>query len=186
MRIAKNLRKDQETILRFLDVFGGGSIALGSSNPNARPGFFIFAGTFIHEYIEQSFFKKEELLMMALENCGFAPDSGPVGAMKSGQKKSRESAQFMLKAAKDWQGGDKRARAEVGWAASELSSTLRQQLERLKTLIFPLLDQNLAPEDETKVAERLNQIVFEGASKGEPDKYIKLIETLEDELSDWK
>lgn len=186
MRIAKILRKDQEIVLRFLDVFGGGSIALGMNNKNARPGFFIFATTFMHEYIEGSFFKKEELLMKALVDCGFSPDDGPVGAMKNEQAKSREAAELLLKAARAWQEGAKGARAEVGWAASEYTSTLRQHLDRLKNLIFPLLEQNISPEDELKVAEGINNIVFESSMKNEPDKYTKLIETLDDELSDWK
>ena len=186
MRIIKNLRKDQETILRFLDVFGGGSAALGASSKHAQPGFFIFANTFIHEYIEEGFFRKEELLMKTLENCGFPPDEGAIGAMRNEQKKSRDAAKHLLKAATDWQAGDESGRVEVGWAASEYTSTLRQNLNRLKNLVFPLLEQNISPEEEQNIAERLNNIVFDGPMKHEPDKYNKLIETLEEELSDWK
>jgi hemerythrin-like domain-containing protein len=186
MRIIKNLRKDQETILRFLDVFGGGSAALGASSKHAQPGFFIFASTFIHEYIEEGFFQKEELLMKALENCGFPADGGAIGAMRNEQKKSKDAANHLLKAAKDWQAGDESARVEVGWAASEYSSTLRQNLNRLKNLVFPLLEQNISPEEEQNIAETINNIVFEGSMKNEPHKYNKLIETLEEELSDWR
>jgi len=56
----------------------------------------------------------------------------------------------------------------------------------LKNLIFPLLEQNISPEDEHKISEGLTKIVFENSTKGEADKYTKLIESLEDELSDWK
>lgn len=185
MRITKNLRADQETILRFLDVFGGGSVILGNSKL-ARPGFFIFSHTFIREFIEESFFKKEELLMKALEAGGFSSDDGPIASMRSEQKKSREAADALVNAAKEWQAGDENARTEVGWAASEYSAIFRQHLDRLKNLIFPLLEQNISPEDEYKIAEGLNNIVFESTMQSEPDKYIKLIETLEEELSDWK
>jgi hemerythrin-like domain-containing protein len=186
MNIIKNLRKDQETILRFLDAFGGGSAALGASNKHAQPGFFIIANTFIQEYVEESFFRKEELLLKALENCGFAPDEGAIGATRNEQKKSREAAELLLIAAKAWHTGDESARVEVGWAASEYSSTLRQNLNRLKGLIFPLLEQNISPEEEHSIAEGLNNIAFEGSIKNEPDKYVQLIETLEEELSDWR
>jgi hemerythrin-like domain-containing protein len=186
MRIAKNLRKDQEIILRFLDVFGGGSAALGSSNKHAQPGFFVFGGKFIHEYIDPIFFRKEELLMAALENSGFPTDSGAIGGMKAGQAKCRETADVLIKAAKDWQGGDASARLEVGWAASEYTSTLRQHLNRLKNLVFPLLEQNLSPEDEHKILEGLNNITFEKSMDTDDKNYIKLIETLEEELNDWK
>lgn len=185
MRITRNLRTDQETILRFLDVFGGGSVILGSSKL-ARPGFFILAHVFIREYIEDTFFKKEELLLKALVESGFSSEEGPIGAMRDEQKKSRETAEKLITAAKEWQAGDQEARAEVGWAASEFTTTFRQHLERLKNLIFPLLEQNVSPEDEYKIAEGINNIVFEGTMQNDPDKHIKLTESLEEELSDWK
>ncbi len=185
MRVSKNFRNDQAIILRFLDALGGCSAILSSSKL-ARPGFFIFANTFIHEYIEESFFKKEELLIKALEDNGFPADDGPILIMRAEQAKSRESAEHMRNAAKGWQAGDEEARGEVGWAASAYTSTLRQHLERLSNRIFPLLEQNMTPEDEHTIAEGLNAIAFKNSEKGDADKYVKLIESLEEELSDWK
>ena len=186
MRIAKYFRNDQDFIIRFLDAFGGGAAVL-SGNKRARPGFFIFAHTFIQEYIEARFFKKEELLIAALESSGFPQDEGPVGAMLAEQKKSREAAEHLLNATKGWQEGDEEARVEVGWAASEYTSTMRGHLDRLKNLIFPLLEQNISPEDEHKISEGLNKIAFENnLKKDDTDKYAKLIASLEEELSDWK
>jgi len=171
--------------MHFLDVLGEGSVILTSSK-RARPGFFIFAHAFIREYIDDIFFRKEELLIKALLDDGFPPDDGPIGSMRMEQKKSHEAATHMLNAARGWQAGDEDARAEVGWATSEYTSTLRQHVERLRNLIFPLLEQNMSPNDEHKIAEGLNVIAFEKATKDDPDKYTKLIESLEDELSDWK
>jgi hemerythrin-like domain-containing protein len=184
MRIVKNLRADQENIKRFLAALGGGSVAL--NNKLARPSFFIFAYGFITEYIEEGFFRKEEFLIQALQDGGFPSDDGPVGAIRKDQQKSREAARFMLDAAKQWQAGDESARAEVGWATSEYTSIVRMHLDRLKNLIFPLLEQTITIEDEHKVSEGINNIVFEGALKEGPEKYLKLIETLEEELSDWR
>jgi len=185
MRIAKNLRTDQETIRRFLAALGGGAVAIGSSKL-ARPSFFIFAYNFIAEYIEEGFFKKEELLIQALEEGGFPSDDGPIRSIRSDQKKSREAARLMLDAAKQWRAGDETARAEVGWATSEYTLSVRTHLDRLKDLIFPLLEQTITIEDEHKVSERINSIVFEGALNEGTEKYIKLIEDLEEELGDWQ
>jgi hemerythrin-like domain-containing protein len=185
MRITRTLRPDQETILRFLAVFGGGSVALGTSKL-ARPSFFLLAHDFISQYIENGFFRKEELLIKALEDSGFSSDGGSIGSLRTDQKKSREVADLLIDSARQWQAGDEKARAGVGWAASEYSSILRQHLDRLKNLIFPLLEQNLSPEEEHEIAEGLNNIVFDGTSKNDSDKYIKIIETLEEELSDWR
>mgnify|MGYP003492561956 FL=1 len=185
MRITKYLRTDQETIIRFLDALGMGASMI-SGNKRARPGFFIFAHTFMHEYIEESFFKKEELLFKALVDSGFPAEDGPIVAMRTEQAKCRESTEHMHNAARGWQGGDEEARGEVGWAASEITLTLRQHLDRLNSRIYPLLEQNMSEEDEHKIAEGLNKIAFEASMQSDTDKYTKLVDSLQEELNDWK
>jgi hemerythrin-like domain-containing protein len=185
MRITKCLRADQETIKRFLDALGGGSIVL-SQNKLARPKFFISAHSFIHDFIEQGFFKKEEFLVKTLDDAGFPAEGGAIGSIRTDQKKSREAAELLINAATQWQAGDEAARAEVGWATSEYTTAIREHLERLKNLIFPLLEQTISIDDEHKLSEEINQIVFEGGLKDGAEKYIKLIEALEEELSDWR
>lgn len=185
MRIAKNLRPDQENISRFIVALGSGSVIL-STTKYARPSFFISAHSFIQEYIEDGFFKKEELLIKVLEEGGFPTEGGPIGAMRSDQEKSHEAAELLVNAAKQWQAGDEIARSEVGWATSQFTSAIRQHLDRLKSLIFPLLEQTISIDDEHKLSEEIDKIKFEGGLKDGSEKYIKLIEALEDELSDWR
>ena len=185
MRIARKLNADQETIKRFITVLGSGMIEI-SSNKFARPEFFILAHTFIKDYIEGRFFKKEEMLIDALEELGFPSDDGPIGAIRADQEKSIEDAQQLLGAAKEWKEGDKTARTNVSWAASEYTSTLCKHLARFKTLIFPLLEQNLSIDDEHQIAVAINSMVFEEDAQNAPDKYDKLLETLEEELFDWR
>lgn len=185
MRVSRSFRNDQEIIMRFVDALGEGS-AIIPSNKRAEPAFFLFAHTFIHEYLEEFFFKKEELLITALSDNGFPMDDGPIMIMRTEQAKSREAANHLINAAKGWQSGDEEARGEVSWAASEFTATMRQHMEHLKNRIFPLLDQNISPEDEHRIAEGLNTIVFENGLQNDTDKYIKLVEELEEELNDWK
>ena len=185
MRIARKLNDDLENISRFIAVLGGAMLEL-SSNKLARPGFFIVAHDFIAEYIEGGFFKKEEIIMKALEDIGFPPDDGPIHFMRSEQSKTREAAAHMFQAAKHWQAGEENARVDVSWAASEYTSNFRQHLERLKNLIFPLIEQNFNVEDEHKIAEGFNTVIFEVDMQNDPDKYEKMLKTLEDELADWR
>jgi hemerythrin-like domain-containing protein len=185
MRIARKLNDDQETISRFITVLGSAMTEL-SSNKLARPEFFVQAYSFISEYIEAGFFKKEELLMNALEDVGFPADDGPIQSIKSDQKKSHEAAAQMLTAAKQWQAGDNNARVNVSWATSEYTSTFRQHLARLKNLIFPLLEQNLAIEEEHQISKKIDAVSVDGNAQKDSEKYQQLIETLEGELSDWR
>ncbi len=185
MRIIKAIKTDQETIRRFLDVLGGGSVVL-SNNKLAQASFFILGHSFIEEYIEGVFQKKEDFLINELEDGGFSPDSGPIGALKGDQKKCNEAAGHLINAAKQWQNGEEIARSEVGWAVSEYTNSCRQRLERMRNLIVPLLEQTFTLEEDQQIAEKLNDMVFEHFPKDNPDKYVKVIEKLEEQLSDWK
>ncbi len=181
MRLSKALKNDQETIARFIAALGSGSIALSSSKL-PRPDFFIIAHTFIEEYINGGFFQKEEVIIKILEDGGFPADTGPIGSIRADQKKSRDAAEAMLSAAKQWDAGDNIARSETGWATSEYTSSIRQHLERLKSLILPLIEQTISVDEEHNVSDQINNIVLKDGS----EKYTKLIEQLEEKLSDWK
>ena len=185
MRIIKILHSDQELVERFLDVLGSG-LSVASQSKAGRPGFFIFAADFINEYLEGVYFKKEEVLLKALEDYGFPPNSGPVGTMHEGYEKCREISKILSDASRRWLKGDKESRTEVIWATSEFSGVMHRHMELLKILIHPLLEQSLSEEDEQKAAVQLNVIAFEGTSDDSHDKYSKLVKTLEDEVSDWK
>ena len=182
MRIRKNLQGDQENIQRFLVVIGNGLVAL-SSKKQVRPHFFLLAHDFIREYIEDVFFKKENLLIKALEENGFPTDEGPVGLLRADHIKSREAAEHLLNATKHWQAGEEVARGDVIWATSEYTSAFRQHFDRLKNLVFPLLEQTIPIDAEHKISEGMSKVAAEVGS--DPVKYIKQIEKLEEELSDW-
>ena len=185
MRIIKILNSDQEIVNRFMAVLGSG-LAIAGNSKMARPGFFVFACNFIHQYLEPVYFKQEEILLNALEDCGFSPDNGPLGAMYSQQKKSCEVSRVLFDAAKQWQGGDETGRAEVVYVASEYTGIMHQHFDLLKSLIQPLLEQSLSPDGEEKAAEALNRLAFEETTPESLDKYVKIIEMLEEEVGEWK
>ena len=185
MRIVRILSVEQELVARFLAVLGSGLVVAGHSKA-ARPGFFIFASNFIREYLEPEYFRKEEVLLKALEDSGFPGDEGPVGGMRREYEKSREISKILFEAAKAWQAGDEGGRAEVIWATSEYTALMRVHFERLRNLIHPLLEQTITPEGEQKIAEDLNLIAFADRETASPDKYSKIVDMLEEEVSDWQ
>lgn len=185
MRIARKLSTDLETIQRFLTVLGSAMVEL-NSNQLARPEFFVLAHTFIRDFIEGRFFVREGLIIKELEEVGFPSDEGPVGFMRGEQLKSHEAAMHLIHAVEQWKAGDEEARVEVGWAASEYTSTVRQHLGRLKTLIFPLLEQNIPIEAEHLLSEKVDGLVFQDNPETNYEKYEKLVVSLEEELSDWR
>jgi hemerythrin-like domain-containing protein len=185
MRVPRNLQTDQDNIARFLTTLGGASTEV-RTNKRAKAKFFLRAHEFIKDYIDEGFFRKEEVIISILEDGGFPLDSGPIGAIRSDQKKCRQSAQAMLDAVTIWQDGNEKIRPEVGSVSHEYTSTLRQHMERLKNLIYPLVDQTMPIEAEEKVTEEIKSITFEGGLKDGVEKYVKLIQELEEEYADWK
>ncbi len=185
MRATKVLSEDWEFISRFMAVLGRG-LVVASRSKDARPGFFIYAANFIHQYMETYYLPREAVLLQALEDCGFPRESGPVGNMLSDQAKSREISRALSDAARAWQGGDEHGRAESVWATSEYTDLMRHHFERMRNLINPLLDQSVSVEGERKIAEELNRIAFADRGDEPADKYTKIVKMLEDEVGEWE
>jgi len=185
MRVTRILSNEQELVARFLAVLGRGLVIAGRGK-SARPGFFVYSSNFIQEYLELNYLRKEEVLLKALEDAGFPADEGPVGQMRAEQEKSREISGVLSQAAKSWQGGDEGGRPEVVWATSEYTDLMRHHFERLKNLIYPLLEQTVTPEGEQRIAETLNHIEFSDHEAQSPDKYVKIVQMLEEEVKDWE
>ncbi len=185
MRATKILNDEQELVSHFLAVLGKGLVVAGHSK-EARPGFFVYAANFIREYVEPEYLRKEDVLLQALEDAGFPPDEGPVGGMRRDYAKGREISQVLYDAAKAWQGGDESGRAEAVWASSEYTGLMRHHFERLKNLIHPLLDQTVTLEGEQKIAAALNRIEFSDQQRVGPERYAKILDLLEEEVTDWE
>ena len=185
MRIPKSLRADLENITRLITALSGASIEV-RGNKRAKPKLFIIAHEFIGDYIHKGFFVKEELLINILQDAGFPSDEGPIGSMRADQQKSRDVNESLLHTAKQWEAGDEEIRIEVGWASSESASILRQHLERLKNLIFPLLEQTISVEEEDLISDAIKGVPTESEIKNNAEIYVKMLDEIEEELSNWK
>ena len=185
MRATKILSDDQEFVGRFLAVLGKG-LVVASRSKTARPGFFVFAANFMQGYLEPEYLAKEDVLLKALEDCGFPGDSGPVGMMRQEHAHSQELSKAIAEAAKAWQGGDESGRAEAIYATSEYSGVMRQHFERLRNLINPLLDQWVTSEGELRIAEQLTKIEFTDRDEQSPMSFKNIVKMLEDEVRDWE
>ncbi len=185
MRATKILVDDQEFVARFLAVLGRG-LVVASHSKVARPGFFVFASNFMQGYLEPEYLAKEDVLLQALEDCGFPGDSGPVGSMRAEYARSRELSKVISAAAKAWQNGDDGGRAEAIYATSEYTGVMHRHFERLRNLINPLLDQWISPDGEVRIAEQLTKIEFADRDDQSPMSFKNIVKLLEDEVRDWE
>jgi hemerythrin-like domain-containing protein len=184
MKVIKILRSEQEIIDRFLAIFGLGAVRAAQSRP-VQPSYFLYGYNFIQGYIEAGYFKKEEVLLKLLEDSGLEADSGPLGHMFSEIKQTHELSAEIVSAARQWQGGDPEGRNNIVWSTTSYTSMMRQHFERSRNIIFPLAEQLIPPDDEYKIAEAFNRIVFDGAEAPPPEHYEKIIKDLELEAAEW-
>lgn len=185
MKAIKILRAEQELIDRFLAVFGLGAVKAAQNKP-VQPGFFIYGCSFIKEFIESSYFKKEQVLFKVMEESGLAADSGPLQHMLDEITASQEISSDLLAAARQWQGGDLDGRNGIIWATSSYTTMLRQHIDRSRSIIFPLAEQVIPPDEQYKIAEAYNHIVFEEGEIHPFEHYEKIVTSLKDETDDWK
>ena len=185
MKATRALRNEQELIDRFLAVFGMGVVYAGQNKP-IQPGFFVYASKFIKGYIEDGYFKKEEVLLKALEEKGIAADAGPLGQMFKDIQESRNLSAEISAAARQWQAGNTDGRTGIIWAASSYSSILRQHVDRSRTTIFPLAEQLISYEDQHQLAESFNRIAFVDDEKQPVEEFSRIIDMLKEEIDEWK
>lgn len=185
MKAIKILRTEQELIDRFLAVFGLGAVKASQNKP-VQPGFFIYGCSFIKEFIEGSYFKKEQVLFKAMEESGLAADSGPLQKMLEEITSSQEISSELLAAARQWQGGDLEGRNGIIWTTSSYTSMLRQHIDRSRSIVFPLAEQVIPPDEQHKIAEAYNHIVFEAGEIHPVEHYEKIVAALKDESDEWK
>jgi hemerythrin-like domain-containing protein len=185
MKATKILRNDQELIDRFLAAFGLGAVSAAQNKP-VQPGFFIYGCSFIKEFIEGNYFKKEQVLLKVLEENGLAADSGPLQHTREEIANCKEMSDELMAAARQWQAGDVDGRNSIIWATSSYTSILRQHIDRSRSIIFPLAEQLIPPEEQYKIAEAYNHIVFEEGENHPVEHYEKIVAALKDETDDWK
>ncbi len=185
MKATKILHSELETIERFLAIFGQGMVSTTQNKP-VGPGFFIYSANFIHDFIEDTYFKKEEILLRFLEENGMDSDGGPIGTTLSEQTKSRDFSRIMSEASTAWRAGDETGRADTLWAASSFTGLMRQHINRTRSLLFPLAEQLIPEEEHYKIAEAFNRLAFENPEPEDVDKNNRLILMLEEEAREWK
>ncbi|MEW6028662.1 MAG: hemerythrin domain-containing protein [Chloroflexota bacterium] len=185
MKATKILQGEQIIIEKFLAAFALGTTSAAQNRP-VKSGFFIYAANFINGFIEGSYFKKEAALLKSLEENGLTAEHGPLAAMFNEIEQSRDLSRDILSAARQWQEGDADGRNDLIWAASTYTSVLRQHIDRARSMIFPLAEQLISIDDQYKIAEAFNHIVFEGSEVKPTEQYEKIIVELQNEADEWK
>lgn len=121
-----------------------------------------------------------------MEESGLGSDSGPLQRMFEEITASQKMSSELLDAARQWQAGDIDGRNGIIWTTSSYTTLLRQHIERSRSIIFPLAEQVIPPDEQYKIAEAYNHIVFDASEIHPFEHYEKIVTALEEESDDWK
>jgi hemerythrin-like domain-containing protein len=186
MKATDMLKAEHKIIERVLAVLNLASVALAHGK-SVSPDILVTITDFMRTYTEGLHFQKEEtVLFKALEHYGVSTTDGTAGSILSEHAQSREYLQKIRASVLLWKAGDQAARADVIWAASSYTDLLRAHIAKEHSVLFPLAQQTIPENEHGFVAEAFKQIDRQKTSEDVQQKYLKLIESLEEESRDWR
>jgi hemerythrin-like domain-containing protein len=185
MRAIDELKSEHVILERVLAALDVAAVGAAHLKP-VRPGFFVDTYGFVLDFTEGFHFKKEEeILFKIMESNGIPTENSEMGTLLSDHEQSRRYIRAMLAAAKEWDGGDIQARAEVIWATSGYTGLLHQHIARENTIFFSLVKQTLTPEELEQVAVAFDQM-NQASEENIHYKYTKIAIDLEKEANTWR
>ena len=181
MKATQTLMNEHRVIERVLTALeiAAGRVSLGEE---VRPAFFINAALFIKNFADGCHHHKEEgILFVAMNEAGMPSEGGPIGVMLAEHKQGREFTAAMKDAAEKWDKGDRSAQRAVTQNAHGYTSLLRVHIQKEDTILFPMAERAIPPQQQEKVEADFERAGIEEAATGVHDKYLALAEVLEKE-----
>jgi hemerythrin-like domain-containing protein len=102
--------------------------------------------------------KEEELLFPLLELKGIRRHGGPLGVMLHEHEEGRALIREMAEAAEEFQSGQDAASLHWARAARAYAQLLRTHICKENNVLFPMAERTLAPEEQTQLAERFEEL----------------------------
>lgn len=148
-----------------------------------RPGFFIEVVEFIQNFADRCHHSKEEgVLFKVMIDNGMPSQNGPIGVMLAEHEQGRAYTRAMHEAAKRLETGDPSARGAVIHNARGYVVLLRQHITKEEGILYPMAEQIIPLDQQSKLIEDFGQIEHEETGEGVHEKYLALAETLEKEI----
>jgi hemerythrin-like domain-containing protein len=125
-------------------------------------------------------FKEEKVLFPALEEHGIPSDGGPVGMMLMEHDEGRGYVRSMLAALQD--ADTERAQQTLIDNARSYLRLLRSHIEKEEEILFPMAGGVISDNEHKQLLKLFEEHEAEEMGAGAHEKYLKLVEKLEDEM----
>lgn len=171
-----------ERVLAVLEKAAGGL----ESDRGVPAEFFLSAADFIKGYADGSHHNKEEgLLFPAMEAAGIPRQGGPIGVMLAEHEEGRRLTRLMRAAAEKMAAGDAAAKTEVILNARAYTRLLHQHIAKEDQVLFPLADRVIQVPAQSSLEQEFERAVDAEISTGVPEKYLAMVEQLENQAPGW-
>jgi hemerythrin-like domain-containing protein len=147
-----------------------------------RPGFFLDAAQFIQGFVDGCHHRKEEeVLFKAMVANGIPGQAGPIPVMLYEHEQGRAFNRGLREAAERLAVGDMAARAAIVQNARNYAGLLRQHIVKEDSILYPLAERALSPEQQDQVLADFEHVEHEETGAGVHEKYLSLAHALEKE-----
>lgn len=182
MSATEDLMAEHRAIERMLAVLEAAAQGL-ESGQHVRPGLFGDAVDFVRNFADRCHHgKEEENLFPRMEAAGVPGAGGPLGVMLLEHDQGREYVAAIANALGAYEGGDHSAARVIAENARGYVRLLRQHIAKEDSVLFPMADRVLSPEDQRELEERFEEIESKVMRLGVHERYHHLLDELEREV----
>ncbi|MDP2858754.1 MAG: hemerythrin domain-containing protein [Bacillota bacterium] len=177
------LRTEHRAIERMLAVLETAAQRLEQGQP-VRPDMLREAVDFVRNFADRCHHgKEEENLFPRLEARGVPREGGPIAVMLSEHEQGRAYVGAMADAIDAYEGGEESAALAIAENARAYVELLREHIMKEDNVLFAMADRVLSPADQQELEQRFEQIETEVMGPGVHERYHRLLDDLEQELS---
>ena len=183
MKATEILMSEHQVIERMIAVLEKASDLL-ESGLEVPVQVFLDASDFIKGFADGCHHKKEEgVLFKTMEQHGFSAHVGPIAVMLDEHEQGRSYNQAMRSAAQKYASGDHTAAQDVIAAARGYADLLTAHIAKENQVLFPMADKMIPAHKHDSVVEGFEHIEHEETGEGIHEKYLALVDRLEEEGS---
>jgi hemerythrin-like domain-containing protein len=126
--------------------------------------------------------KEEDTLFPMVEKHGLPRDRGPTGVMMMEHEQGRKYIRGLAEAVEKYSKGDKAVERAILENARGYVSLLSRHIPKEDTILYPLADRMLGPDEQEELLEKFEKIEMEKIGPGKHEYYLNMIKELENEL----
>ncbi len=173
---------EHDLIKRMLVIVNNAAAQL-ESGKNVEPEVFLQAVDFIRNFADRFHHaKEEEILFKVMQERGIPVEGGPIGMMLTEHDQGRNFTKGIEEAAKRVQEGDESAKKDIIGNARNFSQLLSNHIHKEDNILYPMGNNVFTSDDQKFLEQEFDRVEQETTGKGIYQKYLNMVEELENQF----